>query len=81
MDGWMIQFRNQLNHHSSFTITKSVLPAFPSSQMRTGSEPEPRTVWSQGGVACLRDAPGAPLGAALAPGADPEQVVRVRVQM
>lgn len=35
----------------------------------------------QGGVAGLRDAPGAPLGAALPAGADPEQVVGVRVQV
>lgn len=33
------------------------------------------------GVTRLRDAPGAPLGAALPAGADPEQVIGVRVEV
>lgn len=41
----------------------------------------PPTVRCQRGVARLRDAPGAPLGATLPAGADPEQIIRVRVQV
>lgn len=41
----------------------------------------PPTVRCEGGVSCLRDAPGAPLGATLPAGTDPEQVISVRVQV
>jgi len=52
-------------------------------QLKSISTPSesPPTVRRQRGVPRLRDAPGAPLGAPLPASADPEQVVRVRVQV
>lgn len=64
-------------------LTQVNFPEFcgsPFSEIRL-DEKSPPTVRCQCGVSRLWDAPGAPLGATLPAGADPEQIISVRIQV